>query len=426
VDEPSIRDIPRIKKTIDDLRNFKAFRRAKLIWRPLFKLLGADLTPIDEAMAKIDELEKMAEELPMIPDRFNDLFAARGWIMYDFMHFDTAKAAVARAESGDIDGAEALLVDHYNRDRLEWYLQTMMAVDAFRPRMRLAHLALSDYCEERYHASIPVVLALLDGLVNELHEQRLGFFAEDVNLEAWDSIAAHSKGLNVLVRIFRKGRKKTRTEEITLPYRNGIVHGMDLGYGNKLVAAKTWAALFATREWAMKAERGLLSAPTPKPSTTWRELVRQLLENADDQARLEAWKPRILELGQDVPTTGSPDAFESGTPEQKLAEYLTYWGTRNYGHMAKCLPRNLGYSEKELPALIRAHYAARLLKAFEFTDIKDNAPAITEIEASLVCEQEANTTERTMRFRLINQDGEGRWALRGQSRTSWFVYSWLV
>jgi len=426
VDDPSIRDIPRIKKTLDDLRNFKAFRRAKWIWRPLFKLLGTDLKPIDEAMAKIDELEKMAEELAMIPDRFNDLFAARGWILYDFMNVDVAKAAIERAESGDIDGAEALLVDHYNPDRLEWCLQMMMGVDAFHPRMRLARLAQIDYSEGRYHSCIPVILALLDGLVNDLHEQRLGFFAEDVKLEAWDSIAAHSKGLNVLVRIFQKGRYRTRTEEITLPYRNGILHGMDLGYDNKLVAAKTWAALFATGEWARKAEQGLLSAPTPKPSTTWRELMRQLLENADDKARLEAWKPRILELGQDVPVTGDLEAFESGTPEQKLAEFLTYWKRRNYGHMAKCLPTNLGYSERELPGMIREHYASRALKTFEFTDVKDNAPAITEIEASLVYEEESEAVERTMRFRLVNQDSEGRPDIRGKSRTSWFVYSWLV
>jgi hypothetical protein len=426
VNEPSIRDIPRIKKTLDDLRNFKAFRRAKLIWRPLFKLLGADLTSIDGAMAKIGELEEMAEELAMIPDRFNDLFAARGWIIYDFMNIDAATAAIERGESGDIEGAEALLVDHYNPDRLEWYLQTMMAVDAFRPRMRLARLALIDYSEGRYHACIPVILALLDGLISELHEQRLGFFAHDVKLKAWDSIAGHSKGLNVLVRIFQKRRYKTRTEEITLPYRNGILHGMDLGYGNKLVAAKTWAALFAAREWAMKAEQGLLSPPTPKPSITWRELIRQLLENTDDKAFLEAWKPRILELGQDVPTTGDSEAFESGTPEQRLAEFLTYWKTRNYGHMAKCLPGNLGYSEQESPRIIREHYASRTLKAFEFTDIKDDAPAITEIEASLVYEEESRAVERTMRFRLVNQDSEGRPDIRGKSRTSWFVYSWLV
>jgi len=42
-----------------------------------------------------------------------------------------------------------------------------------------------------------------------------------------------------------------------------------------LVAAKTWAALFAAREWAIKAERGLLKSPPPEIKKTWGELFQQ-------------------------------------------------------------------------------------------------------------------------------------------------------
>ena len=49
------------------------------------------------------------------------------------------------------------------------------------PRWHLAQKALIDYREARYHACVPVVLALLDGIVNEAHEKgrglKLGFFA---------------------------------------------------------------------------------------------------------------------------------------------------------------------------------------------------------------------------------------------------------
>jgi hypothetical protein len=426
MEEPLIRDIPSIKKSLEDLRNFKAFKKARWLWRPIFKLLGADVKQIDEGMFKVDELEVMIQELAMIPDRFNDLFAGKGWIIYDSMNVEVAKEAIKKAESGDIDGAEADLVNYYAPDKIEWNLQTMMAVNAFRPRMRLARLALVDYREERYHACIPVILSLLDGLVNELQERRRGFFAEEVNLEAWDSIAAHSKGLNVLAGIFQKGRYKTTTEQITIPYRNGILHGMDLGYDNKVVAAKTWAALFATREWALKAEQGLLVAPPSKPETTWGEILEQLRENADDKARLDSWKPRTIEVGQSVPTSGNPDAFESGTPEHKLAEFLSYWEARNYGYMARCLSSNLGYSDRKLPAIIREHYSSKRLKAFEFKGIKDNAPAITEIEADLVYEEEDTAIEKTMMFRLINEDDKGNPAVGGKPGTSWVVYTWFV
>ena len=38
------------------------------------------------------ELERMAEELATIPDRFNDIFAERGWIIYDMMNVEIAKS----------------------------------------------------------------------------------------------------------------------------------------------------------------------------------------------------------------------------------------------------------------------------------------------------------------------------------------------
>ena len=160
--------------------------------------------------------------------------------------------------------------------------------------------------------------------MNDIHEKRRGFFADEVDLTAWDSVAAHDKGLNALTKIFQKGRKKTVTDPITVPYRNGILHGMDLGYDNKMVAAKSWAAMFATRDWAVRSEQGLLIAPPEEPKKTLGDLFQQIRENADVQAQLKAWEPRTVRPGIDVPSTGEPEAFSSGTPEHALAEYLSY------------------------------------------------------------------------------------------------------
>ena len=305
--EPLIKDIPSFKKTIEDARNLQKLKRAMPLLRPILKLFKADLGKAEEAFARIDELEQMAEELTRIPDRFNDLFASRGWIIYEMMNLEVAKAAIKRAESGDIDGAEDDLINYYDAKTVRHQLQLMNGVVAFHSRMRLARKALDDYLEGRFHACIPVVLALLDGLVNELHEKNRGFFAEGTELEAWDSIAAHSKGLNALSDIFRKGRRKTIVEQITVPYRHGIMHGMDLGYDNRIVAAKTWAALFALRDWALKAERGLLRSPPEEPEITWRGIIQQLRENSEENARLQEWKPREIQLGEDVPVTGEPE-----------------------------------------------------------------------------------------------------------------------
>lgn len=424
MNEDQIRDIPSIKGALDDVEGIKKFKKAVSALHPLLKLLDVDIVTMDETLEEIDSLEKSMIQMASLPDRFNNLFATRGWIIYGYMNFDVAKTAVEKAEAGDIDGAEADLVEYYSADTVRWKLQTMRGVKAFRPRMRLAELALTDYQEERYHACIPVVLALLDGLVNELHKNHRGFFAEGVDLTAWDSMAAHSKGLNVLAGILKQGRKTTRTEEIAIPYRHGIMHGMDLGYANKMVAAKTWAALFATRDWALKVEKGELTSPPEKHRMNWRETFRQFKENRDDKSRLAAWQPRAIQPGMDIPETGGANMYGQGTPERKLAEFLSYWKERNYGYMARCVPIDIAYSAKELPAQMRKSYGSKHLKAFRFISISDDAAAVTEIKTALLLEEDGTESDMPQIFRMIYLDTDGNPATRERPGGTWTVFNW--
>lgn len=426
-DKSPIKDIPSIKKNLQEIKAIKTLKPLIQFLRPFLKILGVD--KFEEVFSKydIDDLDRKMEELASLPDRFNDLLAERGWILFDQMDVEIAKTAISKAESGDFDGAETELVNYFNTQTVQSKLETMMVVQAFHARMPLAKKALIDYQEGRYHACIPVILALLDGMITEVNQQRLGFFAEDVNLEAWDSIAGHSKGLMALANIFKKGRRKTSTEQITIPYRHGILHGMDLGYDNQLVAAKTWAALFAAREWAIKAERGLLKSPPPEIKKTWGELFQQLREISEDKARFEKqlkeWKPRAIKPGDDIPKTGAPDVFTIGTPEQKMAEYLNLWKNRNYGDMAKCLNFLLFDNSPEMPLLIRNKYASKKLKQFEFIEIIDEAPAITEIQTKLVYEENDSEHEKSIRFRLLNLNKK-ELCVRGEPNSVWVVQNW--
>jgi hypothetical protein len=427
LNEPLIRDIPSIKKTLKGIKTFKSLKPFIQLFKPLLNIFGLD--KIEDLYSKfnIDELDHQMDEIASLPDRFNKLFSERGWILFDQMDFKTAKSVVSKAESGDVDGAETDLINYFNYETVTSKLETMMAVQAFRARMPLAQKALTDYRESRYHACIPVVLALLDGMINELNQHQQGFFEKNVNLEAWDSIAGHSKGLMILVKVLSKERKKTRTEQITIPFRHGILHGMDLGYDNQLVAAKTWAALFAAREWAIKAERGLLKSPPPEIKKTWGELFQQLREISEDKAKfekqLEEWKPRTIKPGVDIPKTGAPDVFPIGTPEQKMAEYLNLWKNRNYGDMAKCLNFLLFDNPHEMPPLIRKKYSSKKLKLFEFIEIFDEAPAITEIQTKLVYEENDSEHEKSIRFRLLNLNKK-ELCVRGEPNSVWVVQNW--
>jgi len=273
-----IQDIPKIKSLVEQVRILKIFKSAFPFLKPVLKMLGVTTEEIEVALPEVDELEKKVAMLSTLPDRFNHLFAPRGWIAYDLFNVNVAQGALEKAEAGDIDGAETDLVEYYDEEHLRWHLQTMQAVEKFRPRFSLGEKALDDYLAGRYHASVPVVLMQLDGFVNDFGNH--GFFSEGAELEAWDSIAAHSTGLKELAKVLGKTRRKTSTEILTLPYRHGILHGLDLGYDTKMVAAKSWAALFAVREWAYKVERNEVKAPPEQPPTTLRDMWRSLQDAA--------------------------------------------------------------------------------------------------------------------------------------------------
>lgn len=416
-----IRDIPSYKKMRQDLRSFRQLRRVFRLVRPFLRLFRIDTAKLDEAFAGMQELEPQVTTLMDIPDRFNDLFASRGWIMYGGMSDDVALTAIAKGEAGDLDGAEQDLVCYYSNDIVALKLTGMKSVKAFGVRYNLALKALTDYKEERYHACIPVTLALIDGLVNEVHAQRRGFFAEETSLEAWDSVAAHDKGLNSLARLFRKSRQKTVTDEITIPYRNGIMHGMDLGYDNRIVAAKCWGALFAVKEWAHLVETGQHIAPAQEAEPTLSDLWYSLKGLAQTKQLLDQWRPRALEIGVDLSFHGEPEVFALGSPERKLAEYLGYWGHENYGCMSKCIPNDLHLPPNAIPRFVRGRLSEYKLRAFDFVAIGDVAPSITKITTNLMIERAGRQVAQEMIFHMVLQDGSGKWTVSG---SDWVVYNW--
>lgn len=424
---PRIRDIPSLKKTLDDIHSLQQLRRVFPLLKPFLRAIGVDVGEIEASIAQLDTLADSMASLASLPDRFNDLFASRGWIMYDAMNVEIAQAAVTRAESGDVAGAEQDLVDYYDEQTIRWGLMRMNAVQAFRPRMRLAELAFVDYLNGRYHAAIPVTLAVLDGMVNELGPR--GFFAEGVNLEAWDSIAAHSTGLATLSKLLGQSRTKTTSDPIAVPYRHGILHGLDLSYDSRMVAAKAWGALFAARDWALKVERNELNETMAPPPPTWRDLLHQIRENAEDKARLQQWKPRAINLGVDIPASGSPDEYEDQSPERSLVEFMTNWSGRNFGYMARYVPRFVHHQEgssNKTAGELRRHFDDKRLKSFEMLELRDEGPAVTVIKTKLGYDESGVEQERIVDLRLIYQDETGNTMIRGKPSGAWRIVGYLV
>lgn len=430
-----IRDIPKLRTLLTTAQMLSQIDRGIASYREVLQELGVDVDHIEEVLETydLDELTDRAEHLATLPDRFNDQLGSAGWIMYEDMDLEVAETAVEYAESGDLDAAERVLIEYYDTEAVEWHINRLATVDAFRPRQQLVEQALTDYDAGRYHACIPVVLAQLDGMVQHAYPEgdgeSRGFASNEAKLEAGGSIAGHATGLEYLQDLILRGRKTTRTEEIDKPYRNGILHGMDLGYATERVAAKTWGALFAAGEWVRKVENDELDPPAEDTTEqtireTLEAAIKQHKETQDTKQAMDAWEPRDIVVGREIPTSGTSEDYTEGTPERAVVDFLLYWADGNYGKMAASLITSDG--ETEHPGDLRREFEHLELLSFELAEIDEKAPAQRTITVALEVErfEKSISAEKSVVVTRVGVDG--RSAVPEHEDGTWTITNHIV
>lgn len=416
--EQRIEHNPSFQKLKKEIAQLKKLR----MLLPIMRLLGVDTSKIKSELSKIKELENQLNELISFPDEFNDIFSDHGWILSETINMNIAKEAIRTYHEHGIEQAEDVLVDYYSPDWVEDHLVLLKFLPEFKERVYLAEKACEDYKAGRYYASVLVTILLIDGWVNDLNIvefQRRGFYAEDAKLVAWNSITAHPNGLVKLQKLFRAKRQQTRTEKITIPYRNGIVHGMDLGFDNKIVAAKNWAALFAIRDWVLKVRNEELE-PQPvseEDEKTLSEIIVELAESQENIQKLRSWEPRQIIIGNDHPKKGKPEDYEDNTPERMLVIFLDSWKQNNYGFMANCYAPM--FNKK--PFEIRQEYSDKILLDYELISIKDKASSVADIRVKAKLKIGDIVKSEVYKFRLILNTTNGESAYLPNENTTWGI-----
>jgi hypothetical protein len=392
-----IQDNPTSKSLMNDLGRFKAL--SDLVgW---LEKVGIRNEKIPEAIREFPQLYAQAQQLVKMPDEFNTHFSKAGWIAYESFNAETMKSAIELANAGRIDEAEKLLVEHFlTEDAVKFPLVRLCAHPKFQARRQLAELALEDHLNRRFHASVPLVLTLIDGFVNDVVPT--GFFSENADLTAWDSIAGHSSGLLELKSVFTKHRGRTTDNEILVPYRNGILHGRDLGFANANVSAKCWATLFAVSDWARALENQSLETSPEKADPTLWESIKLLAANDKRKKVLDRWRPRIIAIGDDIPVCAAPSEYREGSPERAAVEFLDAWKSRNFGRMAESLDVFHKQPKSQRAGELRSTIGEFELNSFELVGIEDQAAAITEVAFQVNTTRGCKTGEDRVTLRLVH------------------------
>ncbi len=367
---------------------------------------------------KLAELKEQAKDL-LVPDRFNDLFASSGWIAYESMNLQVMKEAIKLCESQGMEIAEAYLANSYDADTLKWGIQWFNSHPEFQKRIRLVELARDDYLEERYHACVPLLLSLLDGLITDV-SKHVGFFAENADLTAWNCIAAHESGLQVLAALMTRGRNKTNEQPISIPYRHGILHGRELAFDNRLVAAKSWAALFAARDWATAIAEGKKN-PDPVQKPTWKELLASLRKNQEFKKLVDDWTPRGESELVHLPYEGPPDLLPENSPERAVAKFMENWSNGRFGLIADALLYFTDTPKGKKAGLAKQDFGGKLPKSFQIIGVKDHAAAVSHIVMKAVFEGKNGDVEVNLDVRAIYQDENNNGISRLAPNGSWKI-----
>lgn len=137
------------------------------------KLISFFLKP--EQRKQLKDMEKQLENMIVQTTTFNDRFSSQGWCAYDSMNFSLMESANAEFETNGLHAAEQVLINYYKSDVSKIIHWIKHSSETFAVRDNLIQRFFEDHFAERYYASVPLGLIIVDGAVNDFTKSK-GFF----------------------------------------------------------------------------------------------------------------------------------------------------------------------------------------------------------------------------------------------------------
>ena len=365
-------------------------------------------------------------EICFVVEEFNNCFLKHGWCLYDSMNTKVAVEAInAYLESGLFAG-EAVLIDYYTNGIKGHEQFLLQRGSVLYKRKELIDLALEDHYAGRYFASVPQFLAIIDGVINDFTKSK-GFFASGTDVTAWDCLVGCDDGLQQLQIIFNSKRTQTTSEEIRIPYRNGIMHGRDLNYGNVYVSCKCIALLAAISDWMImsnsedKRKQDYEKEQNPQPL---KESIKKLNKVKRDKQRLEKWKARTIVVGKDIPKQPN---FEDCRNYQYLVPVICFfeaWSNKNYGDMAKCL-KNMIYGGQTINSRAgecRRLFSSKELISYKILEIVEIGIINTEMAIEVIWKEDNTVKNEIIKLASIYTATDGKFGLPESVDGEWELY----
>lgn len=392
------------------------------------KIMAIFLKP--EQRKQLKAMEKQLDNMIAQTTAFNDRFSSHGWCAYDSMKFSLMESANMTFEEKGLDAAEKVLIDYYKSDVSKITHWIKNSAKAFAIRYDLIQRFFEDHFAERYHASVPLGLIIVDGAVNDFTKSK-GFFAEGTAVDAWDCLVGCSDGLAKLKSIFNQNRTKTNTEVITLPYRNGILHGRDLNYANEYVSCKCVSLMFAVADW-MKMKNSeevrkakYIKSVNPPPI---RESLAHLRENKIIREEIAAWKKRVIVVGEDIPMNGTLEDYIEYPYISTVVQMLFSWKSQNYGKLSNYLQKMFSsdLSDGKRAGECRKMFEHKILDRFEILEVEERACALSKVVVKVFWTNYEDKKEAILTFGCVYESDTNIVGVPWRNNGKWVIMPWDV
>jgi hypothetical protein len=387
--------------------------------RPLIGLLGLFSSDVRRQAKELEKQFADVERMKEDRQKFAARFGPRGWTIFDRLSVDAVRIAVGE---NDDDLADQGLMSHHLDTDILTFLGYRFYTCRFEAWHDLYERAVERLLAKDYLSAVPLLLIIIDGICTTKTGKHP--FSGGADAPVFDTETTGPGGLSDGLAILGATRRKLDTDAIDSPYRHGILHGLNPNFGNALVAAKTVNLLqtmvdyFDRRE---DEEARLAKAAKDQRQPSWSELAATVSATQNTKRRIEAWKARPAVSGQSLAALGEPHSLEAGSPEAAAVTYLDAIVARNFGTLAQMTIdyplRSIGYRAGRH----REQLGALKLTSWSITGMRDEAPAISEVDVVMEGILNDSPWSGTQVMRLIYNDEKFEVRVRGASDGRWSV-----
>ncbi len=331
-------------------------------------------------MREVKALEDKLDRQTSVIDGFYSLLGDRGWVFSDALSVEQMQLIVEKNNDPSI--AEKDLISYLKEGKaIDVALNKLNRYEDMRPRLPLLRKASKDYLEGRYYSVVLVLIAVMDGFVNDFDKTvRRGLHARSPEeMHAEDCVAAMWAGLPAVQRTFVKSFHAREDAEVYSVFRHGMMHGMVTNFDNEVVASKAWCMLFGVCDWAdsiaLDKEKERERQGKEPLRTSMKRHGESSKKLVEDEKRLGQWSSRPVDLSNPL--------AEDRELVNACANYFGYWQKGNYGRLAGCLANPAKKPIGKMAGEAREAYSSCAIDQYKIESIERSAAAVADVHVSL-------------------------------------------